>query len=73
MNPNDRQQRIYELHTRRHALLRRREERGAVIASIDMELNVVRCELQALYAATSQVHPRSEEGQFIRLPDVSCG
>ncbi len=50
MNDIDRQARIRQLQNHRHALLRRREERGALIASIDMELNVVRSELQALYA-----------------------
>ena len=51
MNENDRQARIRQLQNHRHALLRRREERGAAEASIDMELNVVRSELQALYEA----------------------
>lgn len=49
MNETDRQARIHHLQNRRHALLNRREERGAAIVSIDMELNVVRSELQALY------------------------
>ena len=49
MNEIDRQARIHHLQNRRHALLNRREERGAAIVSIDMELNVVRSELQALY------------------------
>jgi len=51
MNENDRQARISQLQNHRHALLRRREERDAAVASIDMELNVVRSELQALYEA----------------------
>lgn len=51
MNENDRQARISQLQNHRHALLRRREERNAAVASIDMELNVVRSELQALYEA----------------------
>ncbi|MBU2831851.1 hypothetical protein [Acidithiobacillus ferriphilus] len=49
MNESDRQTRIVQLHTHRHALLRQRDRRGAPIATIDMELNVVRSELQALY------------------------
>ena len=49
MNDTDRQARIAQLQSRRHALLQRREQRGAPVASIDMELNVVRSELQALY------------------------
>ena len=49
MNENDRQARITQLHDRRHALLQQRDGRGTPIASIDMELNVVRSELQALY------------------------
>lgn len=49
MNDTDRQARIHHLQNRRHALLQRREQRGAPVASIDMELNVVRSELQALY------------------------
>lgn len=50
MNENDRQARIHHLQNRRHSLLQKRDTRGATIASIDMELNVVRSELQALYA-----------------------
>ena len=49
MNESDRQARIHQLHNRRHALLQQRDMRGAPIAAIDMELNVVRSELQALY------------------------
>ena len=51
MNENDRQARISQLQNHRHALLQQRDQRGAPIASIDMELNVVRSELQALYEA----------------------
>ena len=47
---NERQERIQSLQKLRHHLLHRREERGAPVASIDMELNVVRSELQAIYA-----------------------
>ena len=49
MNNFDYQRRINDLQRRRHALLQRREVRGALVVSIDMELNVVRSELQALY------------------------
>ena len=49
MNESDRKTRISQLHNHRHALLRQRDGLGAPIASIDMELNVVRSELQALY------------------------
>ena len=49
MNDTDRQARIAQLQNRRHCLLHRREQRGAQVASIDMELNVVRSELLALY------------------------
>ncbi|MHB8226094.1 hypothetical protein [Acidithiobacillus sp.] len=49
MNESDRQARISQLQNHRHALLQQRDRRGAPIASIDMELNVVRSELQALY------------------------
>ena len=49
MNESDRQTRISQLHNHRHALLLRRDGRDESIASIDMELNVVRSELQALY------------------------
>ncbi|AEM48093.1 hypothetical protein Acife_1972 [Acidithiobacillus ferrivorans SS3] len=49
MNECDRNARISQLHNHRHALLRQRDGRAAPIASIDMELNVVRSELQALY------------------------
>ena len=51
MNESDRQARIRQLQNHRHALLQQRDRRGAPIASIDMELNVVRSELQALYEA----------------------
>ena len=51
MNENDRQARIRQLQNHRHVLLQQRDKRGAPIASIDMELNVVRSELQALYEA----------------------
>ena len=51
MNENDRQARISQLQNHRHVLLQQRGQRGAPIASIDMELNVVRSELQALYEA----------------------
>jgi hypothetical protein len=50
MNEPDRQHRINDLKNLRHVLLQRREQRGAAVASIDMELNVVRSELQAIYA-----------------------
>ena len=49
MNESDRQTRISQLQNHRHALLQQRDGLGAPIASIDMELNVVRSELQALY------------------------
>lgn len=57
MNNFDYQRRINDLQRRRHALLERREVRGALVVSIDMELNVVRNELQALY--TIARHPTS--------------
>ena len=43
------QERIQHLQSRRHLLLDRRNERGAAIAALDMELNVVRSELHVLY------------------------
>ena len=49
MNDTDRQLRITQLQNHRRALLQRREQRGAPTATIDMELTVVRSELQALY------------------------
>ena len=49
MNESDRQTRITQLQNHRHVLLQQRDRRDAPIASIDMELNVVRSELQALY------------------------
>ena len=51
MNEGDRQARISQLQNHRHALLQQRDVRGAPIVTIDMELNVVRSELQALYEA----------------------
>jgi len=49
MNEYDRQARIHQLQDHRRALLQQRDRRGAPIATIDMELNVIRSELQALY------------------------
>ena len=49
MNESYRQTHIAQLQNHRHVLLQRHEQRGASITSIDMELNVVRAELQALY------------------------
>ena len=49
MNESERKARIHHLQNRRRALLLQRDGRGVPIASIDMELNVVRSELQALY------------------------
>ena len=57
MNENDRQARIAQLQNRRHALLQQRGMRDSSIAAIDMELNVVRSELQALYEV-GRVQPR---------------
>ena len=57
MNESDRKVRITQLQNHRRALLQRREQRGAAVASIDMELNVVRSELQALYE-TGRIQPR---------------
>ena len=49
MNESDRQTRISQLQNHRHALLQQRNRRDAPIATIYMELNVVRSELQSLY------------------------
>ena len=57
MNESGRQARISQLQNHRHALLHQRDRRGAPIASIDMELNVVRSESQALYE-TGRIQPR---------------
>jgi hypothetical protein len=57
MNESDRQSRINQLQNRRHALLQQRDGRGVPIASIDMELNEVRSELQALYEV-GRMQPR---------------
>ena len=57
MNESDRKARIHQLQNRRHALLQKRDTRGAPTASIDMELNVVRSELQALYEV-GRMQPR---------------
>ena len=56
MNNIDYQYRINELQRRRRALLQRREDRGAPVTSIDMELNVVRSEFQALYTIGRHKH-----------------
>jgi septation ring formation regulator EzrA len=60
MNAHHPQQRINELQQLRHRLLSRREQRGAAISSIDMELNVVRSELQALYALQRDQKPANQ-------------
>lgn len=62
MIESDTQKRINELQSRRHALLQRREQRGAPVASIDIELTVVRSELQALYAL-GRGHPANTSFQ----------
>lgn len=64
MNANQPQQRINELQQLRHRLLSRREQRGAPTATIDMELNVVRSELQALYALQRDHKPANQ-----RIPE----
>ena len=50
------QERISELQMRRHRLLDRRTERDVRVDSIDMELNVVRSELLALYQIQHKNH-----------------
>ena len=50
------QERIQHLQLRRHHLLDRRAERGAPVVSLDMELNVVRSELLALYEIQRHSH-----------------
>ena len=50
------QDRIRNLQQRRRHLLARRECRGAPIASLDLELTVVRSELLALYASQRANH-----------------
>ncbi|MBU2761790.1 hypothetical protein [Acidithiobacillus sulfurivorans] len=60
MNAHHPQQRINELQQLRHRLLSRREQRGAATATIDMELNVVRSELQALYALQRHQKPANQ-------------
>lgn len=50
MNNDKYHLRIDELQKARHQLLSRRIEKGAAVITIDMQLNVVRSELLALYA-----------------------
>lgn len=50
MTPQEYQQHIQMLQQLRHHLLRRREKPGAATIAIDMELNIVRTELHAMYA-----------------------
>lgn len=70
MNENDRQARITQLHNHRHALLQQRDGRGTPIASIDMELNVVRSELQALYeTGREQLRHHAAPGVPAAQPD----
>lgn len=44
------QKRIKELQISRHELLEKRDKPGASISTIDIQLNIVRGELHALYA-----------------------
>ncbi len=57
MNEYDPQTRIQQLQHHRHALLRERDSRGACIGTIEMELNVVRSELLALYESRRPCSP----------------
>lgn len=50
MNETDWTSLIQELQDLRHRLLHRREKQDFNMVSIDMELSVVRSELQAIYA-----------------------
>ena len=70
MNESDRQTRITQLQNHRHALLQQRNKRDAPIATIDMELNVVRSELQALYETgrkPPQHHPSASRATMPQL------
>ena len=68
MNESDRKARIHQLQNRRHALLQKLDTRGAPTASIDMELNVVRSELQALYEVgpMQPLHPADSEATTLQ-------
>ena len=59
MNEYDPQTRIQQLQHHRHALLRERDSRGACVGTIEMELNVVRSELLALYESRRPRSPYS--------------
>ena len=69
MNESDRQTRISQLHNHRHVLLQQRDRRGAPIATIDMELNVVRSELQALYE-TGRKPPQHPSAPKTTMPQL---
>ena len=69
MNDSDRQARIHQLHNHRHALLHSRDERGAAVVAIDMELNVVRSELQALYE-TGRKPPQHPSAPKTTMPQL---
>lgn len=57
MSENDWTTRISELQALRHRLLYYRELHGAPVESIDMQLSVVRSEIQAIYALLrTQMH-----------------
>ena len=71
MNESDRQARITQLQNHRHALLQQRDRRGAPIASIDMELNVVRSELQALYEIGRKPPQRHPSTPKVAMPQLS--
>ncbi len=50
MNDYNYQKRIEQLQKKRHELLDSRQKTEVSVACIDMELNVVRTELQSIYA-----------------------
>ena len=70
MNESDRQDRIHRLQNRRHALLQQRDDRGASVASIDLELNVVRSELHALYEVGRVQSQHTADPIAVRLQTV---
>ena len=68
MNESQRKDRINALQSHRHALLQKRDIRGASVASIDMELNVVRSELQALYeTGRKQLQPEASDAAALQI------
>jgi hypothetical protein len=71
VNMTEYRHRIQELQSRRHALLKEREQRGAAVTTIDMQLNVVRSELQAIYATQRMPEEKRREAEHAGIRQMA--